>query len=456
MAGPSHLHLAPVVTDSPERAVPRRVWSATVLSALTRQWGALCTFLTLAVLARTLAPAEFGRFTFWVAALAFVDALVDGGTSSVAVQRGAADPAAFAAALAAGRRVRAGMALLGALLMALAAGWAREEDLPWVVAAALGPLARVPEMSAVVFQRDIAWGRPLLLRALGSSLRLGLVLALATRPGLGFGPFLLAHSASLALGNVALHFAARAHLPPRAPAPDAAALRGMLASALPLALLGLVQQAYVYADNLFVRALAGPEELGRYNAAVRPFLWLAGFAAFATTSALPWLARRHAAGALGPAAARLALPLFVAAALGAGALVPWSGELLRLAYGPGFEAAGASLGWLLLALLAVALGSALLTAVIAAGRMRAALGVAALALAVNLAGNALLVPRLGAEGAALMTLVTEGTVALAAAWVLRGLGAWPFRSPTRFLLGPAVFALAALASRSLLAPLLAP
>ena len=441
---------------APEGRVPRRVWGATLLSAVARQWGALSTFLTLAVLSRTLPIAEFGRFTFWVTMLAFLDVLVDCGTSAVAVQRGAGDPAAFARALAAGRRVRAGAALLGVAGAGVAAGWMGEEGLGWVLLAALGSLARVPEMSAVVFQRDIAWGRPLALRALGSTARLLLIVALSQRPGLGFGPFLAAHAASLALGNVVLHFVARPHLPPRAPRPSAGELRALLASALPLALTGLVQQAYLYADNLFVRGFAGPAELGRYNAAMRAFLWLAFFAAFATTSALPWLARRHREGELGPAATRLALPLFTLACLVAGALAPWSGELLRLAFGPGFEAAGPSLRWLLLALLAVALGSAFLTAVIAAGRSRAALGIALAALAVNLVGNALLVPELGAEGAALVTLATESTVALAALLVLVRLGVKPLAAPARFLLGPALLALAWLGSRAALAPLLAP
>jgi O-antigen/teichoic acid export membrane protein len=422
------------------------VWGATLLSALARQWGALCTFLTLAVLARTLVPADFGRFTFWLAVLSFLDVFVDCGTSSVAVQRGADDPAVFAAALAAGRRVRAVAALLGAVVVAGLATWTGEEDLPWVCLAALGPLARVPEMSAVVFQRDIEWGRPLALRAVGSTLRLLVILALATRPGLGFGPYLAAHAASLALGNVAIHFVAAPRLPPAAPP-----LRGLLASALPLALTGLVQQAYFYADNGFVRAFAGAEELGYYNAAVRLFLWLSFFAAFATTSALPWFARRHAAGELGRAAGEVALPLVLVAALAAGALLPWRAELLRLAFRPGFERASTSLAWLLGALVAVGFGAAFLTAVIAAGRTHAAFGVALVALAVNLAGNALLVPHLGAEGAALMTLVTEASVALGALVVLRSIGAWPFETWARFLAAPPLFAAAWLASRALFA-----
>ncbi|HEX6885001.1 MAG TPA: oligosaccharide flippase family protein [Planctomycetota bacterium] len=424
--------------------VPSRVWGATLLSALARQWSALCTLLSLAVLARALDAADFGRFTFYLAVLAFLDVLVDCGTSSAAVQQGASDARAFAAALAAGRRIRAVAALAGAALVGLTAGWAGERELPYVCLALLGPTARVAEMSAVAFQRDIAWGKPLLLRALGSTLRLGLIATLATRPGLGFGPYLLAHSAALALGNVAVHLAARPRLP--APAPPAP---GFLRVAAPLAALGLVQQAYAWADNGFLRALAGPEELGRYNAAARPFLWLAFFAAFASTSALPWLARAAARAELGRATRALALPLVLGAALATGALLPWRAELLRLAFGPGFEAGATSLGWLLCALLPIALGATWLTAVIAAGRMRAALAVAAAALTVNLAANALLVPRLGAPGAALARLATESTVALGALAVLRRIEAWPLGAPKRFLLAPLVLALTWAGSQAL-------
>jgi O-antigen/teichoic acid export membrane protein len=228
----------------------------------------------------------------------------------------------------------------------------------------------------------------------------------------------------------------------------------MLRLALPLALTGLCQQAYFYADNLFVRALCGPAELGRYNACVRVFSWLVFFAAFATTAALPWLARRHESGELGSACARLAQPLFLGACALAGALWPWSGELLRFVYGADFEAAAGSLRWLLAAALAVYAGAAFFTAVIAAGRTRAALAIAALALGVNVLANAFLVPRYAAEGAAAVTLATEATVALASLATLVALGARPGARPLAWLGGPALFALAFVASRTLLAPVL--
>jgi O-antigen/teichoic acid export membrane protein len=336
-------------------------------------------------------------------------------------------------------------------VLAGAAALGREHDLAWVALAALAPLARVPEISAVVFQRDIAWGVPLLLRALGAGARLAAVVLLARRGELGFGPFLLVHAWGLALVNVALHFAARERLPARAPP-----LPGMLALALPPALIGLLQQAYFWADNAFVRAFAGEAELGRYNAAVRVFQWLAFFAAFATTSALPWLARRHEAGVLGAAVARLAQPLFAGACAVAGLSLPWSGVLLGVAFGVGFDAAAPSLRWLLAALAMVAPGAVFLTALLAAGRSRAALGVTALALLVNLGGNALLVPRAGAEGAALMTLLTESTVTFASLFALRSLGGWPRGSAWGWLLGPLAFALSLAASRALFVGLFGP
>jgi O-antigen/teichoic acid export membrane protein len=433
-----------------EHAVPRRVWGATLLAALARQWSALCGVAALLVLARALALADFGRFTFYLAVFAVLDTWVDCGTSSAIVQLGAGDERRFAGALAAGRRVRLAAALSGAALLVIGAALGGERELGWVCLAAPALLARVPETAALVFQRELEWGRPLLLRALGASTRLGALSALATFPGLGFGPFLAVHAWSLALGQLALARLARPQLPPRSPP-----LAGLFAQAWPLAALGLVQQAYFWADNAFVRASAGAAELGRYNAAVRAFQWLAFFAAFATTAALPWLARRarEGMGALGEAAIRLAQPLFAGACALCGALLPWRELALERAFGVEFRAAAPSLAWLLGALVLVGPGAAFLTAVIAAGRTRAALRVALLALAVNLGANALLVPRFGAEGAAGATLLTEGCVTLASAYALTRLGASPRGRALAWLFGPLAFAAALLASRALCAEL---
>jgi O-antigen/teichoic acid export membrane protein len=83
-----------------------------------------------------------------------------------------------------------------------------------------------------------------------------------------------------------------------------------------------------------------------------------------------------------------------------------------------------------------------MTALVATGRTGSVLRVAAAGLVVNLVGNALLVPRLGIDGAAIATLATEGGVVLGALVALsragvRGLGG---AAPWRWALGPALFA----------------
>jgi O-antigen/teichoic acid export membrane protein len=87
-------------------------------------------------------------------------------------------------------------------------------------------------------------------------------------------------------------------------------------------------------------------------------------------------------------------------------------------FGEGFLVASTSLLWLLAAAFAVHIGAPLMTAVVAAGRSRALLVIASAGLAVNLAGNAVLVPGRGMDGAAIATLFTEVTVALLALVVL--------------------------------------
>jgi O-antigen/teichoic acid export membrane protein len=314
--------------------------------------------------------------------------------------------------------------------------------------AALTPLTRVAELSAVVFQREIAWSRPVLLRAGGASARLAATLVLAEAGCTHFGPYLALHLGAGALGNLALHFAARARLPQRAPP-----LAGILALALPVAALGLVQQAYFWIDHVFLRAFVGAEELGRYSACVRLFGWLVFAAGFATASALPWLAQRQREGTLEAAVGELATPLVLGLAAAAGLLWPLADELLARLFGAPFAREADSLRWLGAAALAVGAGGATLTGVLATGRTRLALGVGLGALAVNVLANALLVPEFGARGAAAATAATELTVLVASCVVLARLGARPL-FPRRLLLAAPLALLLALVGH-LAQPLLA-
>jgi O-antigen/teichoic acid export membrane protein len=144
---------------------------------------------------------------------------------------------------------------------------------------------------------------------------------------------------------------------------------------------------------------------------VRILSFLLLVSAYATQTALPWLARRSRAGDLKRASSRLTLPL-VGFGLACVILIwPFAGELLEAIFGASFRVAATSLRWLLLAVFVVYAGSTWLTAVVASGRATTVLWIAGGGLVVNVLGNAILVPVHGMEGAAMATVTTEIFVA---------------------------------------------
>jgi O-antigen/teichoic acid export membrane protein len=416
------------------------VWGSTGLLVLGRLWSSGCTLAALYLLAGHLSGSDFGRYTFYLAVFLVLDSLVDLGTGQVAVQHTADEPRRIMGVLRALRRVRLCTGLAGAALVGGSAFLMREPGAGWILLASLYPVTHVLELSTLVFKNEIAWARPVTVRAIAASASLAFVVVLHSRGVQDPALFLLAVATGSTLGNVLLHLAGRRVLPPRGT--ETEPIGPLLRAALPMGLAGLCQQTYFYVDNVFVRALEGEEALGHYNVAVRIMSWSIMAAVYASLAALPWLTRAHRAGGLGPALARLAQPTFALAGLGTGLLWPFAGSLLGL-FGADFASAAPALRWLLLAALTVDVGAALLTGVVAAGRSRAVLAIAALGLGVNLAGNALLVPRSGISGAALATFATEATVAFGALVVLARAGSSPLagRGAWRWLGGPLGFGL---------------
>jgi O-antigen/teichoic acid export membrane protein len=410
------------------------VWRGTSLLVLGRIFGSLCTVLILWTSAQHLSAEAFGRFTFYLAIFALLDSLADFGTGQIAVQRTAGDESKIPPVLAATRRIRLATGSLGVLLVGGGAFVWKEPGAGWILLASLYPVTHVFELSSTIFRNRIAWGVPVAMRAIASALSLAFVLALASAGDGESSHYLCGVAFGSAIANGLLHLAARKHLP-RASVPKAP-VRDLLLAALPLGLASLFQQAYFWADNVFVRAICGEEPLGRYNVGVRVM-----------SMTMPWLAREHAAGRLSQAVAKLSQPLFALACLGAGSLWPWTGRILAL-FGERFESAAGSLRWLLGATAIIYAGSGLMTALVAAGRTRSILAIAAIGLAANLIANTLLVPSMGIDGAGAATLATEAVVTIGANVALARIGVRPF-SGARGLLwlaGPALFAFAAWAS----------
>jgi len=405
-------------------------------------WSAVCTLWILRLAGGSLGDAEFGRFTFYLALFTWLDSFVALGTSEVAIQRTASDPTAVAAVLKAARRLRVITGAIGVSAVASLCFGLREPGALFIVLAACYPITHALELSTLVWRNQIAWGKPVLIRALASSISLGCVAWIAHSGSLQPALYLVAVAIGSTCGNLGLHFAARAQLPPSPPGLEPA--RGVFAAAWPLGLSALCAQAYFYVDNVFIRVMLGEAELGPYNVAVRVMSLFLMLAQYATLSALPWLARCAAEGRLESAIARLGPGLFAFSGLICGLVWPWSAQLLERLV-PGAGIAAESFRWLLLAVVAIHAGSLLLSAVVAAKDNRAKLGIQLGGLALNVALNFWAVPRFGIAGAGMTTFATEAFVALAAALALARRGVVPFRGlrALAWLGGPLLFLAAA-------------
>jgi O-antigen/teichoic acid export membrane protein len=238
------------------------------------------------------------------------------------------------------------------------------------------------------------------------------------------GPIFLAMAVGFALGNLVLHGFHRATLPARVD--RGVPLRAFLMAAVPLGLGALCQQLYFWIDNVFVRAQLGEEALGLYNLPVRLFSFAILVAVLAPGAALPWLAREHGKGELDRALARLTLPLLALGAFVAGSLSRASGTLLAL-FGESFAEAEHTFQYLLAALVFVHAGALWTTGIIATGRTRQLLTITVIALGFNVLGNAIAIPAMGIDGAALATSLTEGAVALLALVALSRQNVSPLR-----------------------------
>lgn len=400
------------------------MWSSTGLLVLGRIWGSLCTFLILLVTARqALNGEEFGRFTFYIAVFAVLDALSDLGTGSLAVQLTADNPTAIRAVLRRTMRIRVRAALFGVALVGGGAFLFQEPDAALILLASLYPITNAFELTATVFKNRLDWRVQVTLRAASNGLSLAAVLGLVALEVSTPALYLLVIAAASTLANITLHRLCSRHIPSGEEG-TAPGTWELFRRALPLGIGALCQQAYFYVDNLFVRALEGETALGQYNVAVRFMSISIMVAIYASLTALPWFTREHAEGRLGAALAQLGIPLFALASFAVGLLLPHT-ELMLSLFGSEFEVAASSLQVLLFAALAVYLGALRMTALVAAGAGRAVLVVTVAALGINLIGNPLLIPSHGIEGAALATLATEVAVVLGAGFSLRKAGIDP-------------------------------
>jgi O-antigen/teichoic acid export membrane protein len=183
----------------------------------------------------------------------------------------------------------------------------------------------------------------------------------------------------------------------------------MLRRAVPFGLLMAGFALYYRIDMVMLEWLATPGDLGRYAAAYR---FLDAVIVLAASLGGPLFPRLSSVAVSAPAEARrlleagwrpllaLGLPLTI------GTLAV-ADDIVALLFGAQFAGAGPLLRLLILGTLPLFWVNVASHALIAADRVWALVGVYALSVLVNVAGNAVLVPRWGAAGAAMATVACE-------------------------------------------------
>jgi O-antigen/teichoic acid export membrane protein len=197
--------------------------------------------------------------------------------------------------------------------------------------------------------------------------------------------------------------------------PSALDRRAFIADVAPLGLGVLLSALYFRCDVYFLERLHGIEVVGVYNAAFRAVDALRLFPAAALAVAYPSLC---AATSLVPLR-RLSFGLLAAALAVAAAIYASASPLLALVYGDDYARGGDALRVLSLCLPFFYVNYALTHQLIAWEGRRAYLAITAVALAANVAGNALLIPAGGMVGAAISTLCTEIVVCCSCIAALR-------------------------------------
>ncbi len=378
-------------------------------------------FLLTALLGRSLPAEGFGFVALVGTVLALARELTDLGSSNVAAAQIAPEPERERAILEDLLALRLGLAALAAVAcLALAATRPRADEQGLLVLAALAILLQHLSALSAVFLVRQALGGPALLAVTSQimSLLVGVGLAAASAAASLFAAVLVAREMILSLGISALAVRRIGYRP--RPRLRAWAGSPLLQSATLYGLAALCYAITVQGAPLLIASACPPEALGAFAAAFRPMaplLTLPWLIATPLVPALAGLFRGDPAGFSRRAATALRF------AVGVGAVVVSAGQdlaapALELLYNGRFIdgplAAVAVLRWLAGVLGAVCVIAAATVILLAAGRVRAILGLGVTCLILNAVAAAVLVPATGFLGGAIALAVATTVVAVAA------------------------------------------
>jgi O-antigen/teichoic acid export membrane protein len=378
----------------------------------------LSRFLVVLVAAPLLGASAFGTYQYALTASLLAMTVFDLGLGTFTTRALARRDAGAPRVVAAGYRLRAWTALPYAAVVAfLALVAVPEERVVLVVLGGATLLGSVVDYGSAAlrgledFRSEASVN---VLRAiLATAAALGALLAFRTLPALALGSLAGAvASAWVSLWFVRRRVGKEADL---GGAPLALQVRELA----PLGLAGLLSVLYFRCDVVLLRFLTSPTEVGYYGAAYRIFEATTVVPAALSAVVFPRLAQRWSAGQSEREGTRIVVwtgALGVAAAAG---LSVASERIVAVVFGEAFAPAAASLRVLGLAAPFLFLNFGLTSILFARGGESAYVRAVAVMLVLNVATNALLIPRLGGVGAAWATLGTEAVLAACCAYAAR-------------------------------------
>jgi O-antigen/teichoic acid export membrane protein len=372
-------------------------------------------FLAGIIVARTLAPSDYGRFSFVVAMVSIGLLASDVGLQVAATRLIAADRPRAAEYYGSAFGVGEALAVANYVVLVVLA---LAGVLPDGVTAPLAIFGTVLLFAAAFnppcsvlrgYERqDLVYAS----YSVASIVLLGAIVAAAAL-GASIGPICAIYAASYALRLVVTLAALRAGVGAMRPKFTRSAFKLLLlsapATAIAISMLGI----YAHVDVFLLGFLVPATDVGNYAAAYR----LIDASTFLTAGALtavtfPIFARiadtdGNAARDLYDRLARLLTAFLVPSALVLAAL---SGPVVRLVYGPELEGAGRLLALLAPSIPLIAANYLTVFLAIAVGLTRVAVVVTVVAAFVNVGVNLAAIPPIGVEGAALATYVTEAVI----------------------------------------------
>jgi PST family polysaccharide transporter len=360
------------------------------------------------LIARTLGPAAFGQLGFAQALVAITGVFALLGLETVVVRDLVRQPNRAGEVLGSAATLRLAGALFGFAAAMAAIRILRPQDTQSHMLAAVlaaGSLFQATDVVELCFQANSRF-RTTAIARIAACLVNAALRALLLLSGASVVAFAWAFTFESALGSLLLFlFYRRIRAGPWPWLPNLARMRQLVREAWPLAVSALIVMAYMRIDQLMLGQLLGPEALGVYMAAVKlTEMWYILPIALAA-SAFPHIVAAHEHGndAFLNSIYGLYRILGAAALLLSATLALASDLIVALLYGVQYAGAADVLRIYAWATIPVFMGMASERYLIASGHTGVALARTALGFATNVLLNLLLIPRMGAVGAAWAT-----------------------------------------------------